>query len=414
MRIIDVLLAALLLSAVALGQVLSPMEITDPSARVLQNQHVRQLEAAGAEIQAHHFPYHFYFSRVLDLNEDRQRAADQRSIRFEKYGQLMALELTGNYYASYSAEKLTGNQRARQTFNDAILPMLKIVSPLFSADEAVQAYAFEISHHVRRTVMGVATENPENLVMVFTRGTAQQLLAAQDAPQQQSALLDAEVYVNGQRTDLWLTEDAAQMEAAKRERHAPQRTQPQGAMAEPAPAHDPTVSSKLLNPPALPARLVSKQDLDKLRAEHQDTLASMQHGIDDQAHFVSYAPPSFIAFHQGAYLQLSVTSDLPATAAGSRYRMAAFAFDEHIAHLIRPVLVYFQQDPDFDGIDFSTTIKAPAGEAPEAVEFILPFNAMGCYQNYECTGQQLLNAGIVLINGERVGLDLIVAEANTR
>jgi hypothetical protein len=37
--------------------------------------------------------------------------------------------------------------------------------------------------------------------------------------------------------------------------------------------------------------------------------------------------------------------------------------------------------------------------------------AMRCYEQYDCTGQQLLNSGIVLINGERVGLELQVAEA---
>lgn len=47
----------------------------------------------------------------------------------------------------------------------------------------------------------------------------------------------------------------------------------------------------------------------------------------------------------------------------------------------------------------------------EAVEFVMPMAAMRCYEQYDCTGQQLLNSGIVLINGERVGLDLQVAEA---
>lgn len=407
MRIINVLAANLLLSAAGYGQALTPMEIEDPSARQLQERYLHQLEAAGAEIQAHHFPYNFYLSRDLDVNEDQQRAADQRSIHFEKFGERMTLEITGNYYASYSADKLSQNQRARQTFNDVIVPILKIVGPDLFADQAVQAYAFEISHHVRGKVMGLAAENPENLVVILPRGPAQRLLLAHDASEQQGALLDSEVYVNGQRVDLWLTDDSKQVEAVKHERQAIQHSST--AQADPTP----DVSPKLLHS-SLPARLVSKEDLDKLRTQHQDTLARMRQGINDQAHFVDYAPPSFIAFHQGAYLQLSMTSNLPAAAAGSRYRQAAFAFDDHIAHLIRPVLAYFPQDPDFDGVDFSTTVKVPETEASEAVEFILPFAAMHCYQNYECTGQQLLNEGIVLINGERAGIDLISAEANTR
>jgi hypothetical protein len=50
----------------------------------------------------------------------------------------------------------------------------------------------------------------------------------------------------------------------------------------------------------------------------------------------------------------------------------------------------------------------------EAVEFSFPLSALRCYESYECTGQQSINAGTVLINGERVGLDLWIAEGSER
>jgi hypothetical protein len=109
-----------------------------------------------------------------------------------------------------------------------------------------------------------------------------------------------------------------------------------------------------------------------------------------------------------------MTSTLDGASQGSQYRQAALAFDRHISHLVRPILAYFKDSSGFDGIDFSTTIKSSddkAGANAEAVEFVLPLSAMRCFVQYDCTGQQLLNAGIVLINGERVGLDLQVAEA---
>ena len=94
------------------------------------------------------------------------------------------------------------------------------------------------------------------------------------------------------------------------------------------------------------------------------------------------------------------------------------AFDEHIAHLIRPVLGYLKpdpkQDPQFDGIGFSTTVrlnsKGQSATGLEAVEFFFPMEALHCYETYDCTGQQLIDAGTVLINGERVSLDLQIAE----
>ena len=48
-----------------------------------------------------------------------------------------------------------------------------------------------------------------------------------------------------------------------------------------------------------------------------------------------------------------------------------------------------------------------------SVEFVVPFQALVCYEKYDCTGQELINRSIVLINGERVALDLQRAEADS-
>jgi hypothetical protein len=151
-------------------------------------------------------------------------------------------------------------------------------------------------------------------------------------------------------------------------------------------------------------------------------LETMLKELDPQAHFVSYAAPSFVAFRQNIFLELSLNTPLNEAAAGSRYRLAAMAFDDHIAHLVRPVLGYFKadpkQDPKFDGIGFSTTVHVSGKNQPasgsEAVEFFFPLSALRCYESYDCTGQQLIDAGTVLINGERVSLDLQIAEGSAR
>ncbi len=139
--------------------------------------------------------------------------------------------------------------------------------------------------------------------------------------------------------------------------------------------------------------------------------------LDSQAHFVDYAPPAIVAFRKAAYLEFSVNTTLPAAHAGSRYKMAALAFDDHISHLVRPMMAYFKGDLDFDGIAFSTTIhegdKTDAAPA-EAVEYFFPVEALRCYEAYDCTGQQLIDQGAILINGERVSLDLQMAEAGER
>jgi hypothetical protein len=48
--------------------------------------------------------------------------------------------------------------------------------------------------------------------------------------------------------------------------------------------------------------------------------------------------------------------------------------------------------------------------SPVAVEFIFPLKLMSAYADFDCTGQQLVDASFVLINGERVSLNLQAAE----
>jgi hypothetical protein len=56
-------------------------------------------------------------------------------------------------------------------------------------------------------------------------------------------------------------------------------------------------------------------------------------------------------------------------------------------------------------------VSAGSSSTPDTVEFLFPMAELQRYKNYDITGQQLINAEFVLINGERVGLDLQTAEA---
>src|SRR5208337_4771370 len=110
-------------------------------------------------------------------------------------------------------------------------------------------------------------------------------------------------------------------------------------------------------PPPPPPRDTSAQALAALQLSDQPVVDQIVKEMEPQAHFVAYAPPKFVAFRQGIYLELSINSDLPASAAGSRYKLAATAFDDHVAHLIRPLLPYFKDNKgkdiqDFDGVGF--------------------------------------------------------------
>jgi len=171
--------------------------------------------------------------------------------------------------------------------------------------------------------------------------------------------------------------------------------------------------------PAPPAvRDLSPEALQKQQASYRDLLDRMVRELDTQAHFVSYAPPALIAFHNASYLQLSVTTNLSPSDVGSQYRLAALAFDRHISHLVRPLLALFKPDPQFDGIVFSASVHVPSKNAdPElaqSVEFFFHLGDLRHYEQYDITGQQLIDSGFVLINGERVTLQLQSAEADMK
>jgi hypothetical protein len=401
----------------ARAQVLSPFEIKDNAARALQQKYLLELKAIAKEMNAHTFPYPFYFSRMLDISEEKQQRVDQRSIHFEKYEGQTVLMMTGNYYAAYSADLMDSNKRVRKTMDDVIMPLLKASVPPFANDDSFAAFAVEVSHHVRRKVMGIQSENPENVVFVVPRAAAQHMVTATNDEQLQAALLDSQVFIDAQPFTLWVNGDRPSDEDLEKIRpHKPARGSVEVASLgnPPAPASPPeaTVSPRLLKAPDMPVRLITPKTMSSLKTNYAAAISRMTNGLNEQAHFVSYAPPDFIAFHQGAYLQLSLETQLdPTVAAGSRYKLAALAFDEHISHLIRPVLAYFQQSSDFDGILFSTIVKQP-GNSVEAIEYFFPLATLRSFAQYDCTGQQLIDSGFVLINGERSELNLQIAEAD--
>jgi len=296
--------------------------------------------------------------------------------------------------------------------------MLKAVIPAVISEEKVQGFAIEIAHHVRKKVLSVSTENPENVAFILPRAAALRLIAATSPGEQEAALMEGLLFVNRDRLDGWGPrngEIVAETEAAP----APRRVDAKPAIeAEALPV---IITPLPPEPQKTPAPVVaavqpevSRDGISKLQSAHQESLDRLVRELDKEAHFVSYAPPAFIQFRKGAYVQLSITTTLQEKEGGSQYRLAALAFDEHIAHLIRPVLASLKTRPDFDGIDFSTSVRLAgvSGGGAVAVEFVFPTNALVAYQDYDCTGQQLINLGFVLINGERVSLDLQSAEAN--
>jgi hypothetical protein len=399
------------------AQVLAPPEILDPAMRALQQKHMPELKAAAVEIATHNYPQKFYLSRTLDVTEKQEQQTDQRSIRFSNFQGHTVLQVTGNYFAAYPDQSMDRKERVRRTYLDVMLPILRATAPRLQNEPELTAFAIEISHHVRKQVMGITMERPENLVLVVPREVAGRVAGSNGINDLMAVLSQSNVYVDGEPFALWPGQDAKASEK-------------QLAIAAPAPTPAPAaVSAAVLSKPVTahgevehpqtsPARDLSPEALQQGQASYQGLLDRIVRELDTQAHFIAYAPPALVAFRNASYLQLSITTTLAPPDSGSQYRIAALAFDRHVSHLIRPIMVFFKEGPQFDGIVFSSTIHVPGESASaaltESVEFFFPMSELRRYEQYDITGQQLINSGSVLINGERVSLELQSAESDMR
>lgn len=374
---------ASLAGGVSFAQVVPPPEIKDPKLRALQSKHQAELTAAAREIEAHKYPAKFYLTKELDLRGGALYSADRRSIEFSSYGAQTVLRLRANYAAVYPLETPV-KDRVSRTYLDVVVPVLSAVLKSVQDEMAMDAVDIEISHHVRK-VSVMTIDRFENSVFIVPRAVARRIAEGTDVEQQLAALKDATVYIDG-------------------------KVVPFDGQVPPAPV---TVSQRPSAPPPLPAVEAPppprKEVLEQRQTGLQPVLDRMVQEQGSQAHFDALVKPELIAFRGVTYLRIPVVTTLTAADGGSQYRVAALAFDRHVSHLVRLVLPYFKGVAGFEGIAFRTTVSAGASPA-ESVEFLFPLAELRRYENYDITGQQLINAGFVLINGERVGLDLQTAE----
>src|SRR6202451_2636138 len=142
-------LVTILGAGVLSAQVLTQMERQDPKMQHLQQRHLQTLKTIGKEIEEHKFPYPFYLCRTLDVDIAKMHAADLRSIRFDSYQHNTVLAITGNYYASYSAERMDDDERLKTTSREVIQPILRAEASRFPDNSEFSAFAIEVSHHVR-------------------------------------------------------------------------------------------------------------------------------------------------------------------------------------------------------------------------------------------------------------------------
>src|SRR6202165_1453009 len=316
----------------------SPAEILNPDLKVLEETYFPQLKTLNQSIARTKFPFPFYLSRFVGLDPAQQAEADSRGLEFVRFQDRVILKVTGNYNAAYDTNRMTQNERAAGTFRTVILPVLDLATAALPHDVACDGIGFEISYHARSRERSYDFEGKENLVLVLDRNDAWALSGATTDPVRQEILNRSKVFVSGTDFGLSLTErDPLNVQALPRSiparpdatstarsstlvgrspllnsNHSLPAVSPAvAAPADPAPANaNPSLSPPKASdpPPATPPS--APADADRLNEKYQGQLAMLAKEGSTKFHFVDYAPPTFMVFHDQMALQMTLRNSI--------------------------------------------------------------------------------------------------------
>jgi hypothetical protein len=432
---------AIALSAQSASAQVSPAEILNPDLKALENTYFPQLKALNQSIAKTKFAFPFYLSRFVGIDPAKQAEVDSRGLEFVRFQDRVILKVTGNYNAAYDTNRMTQNERAANTFRTVVLPILALTTTTLPPDITCDGIGFEISYHARSREPSYDFEGKENLVLVLDRVDAWALSGATTDSVRQEILNRNKIYVSGTDFGLSLTErDPLNVQALPRSIPArpdatstarsstsvahspllnvnhplPAVSPAVAASADPAPAKaNPSPSSPKGSdpPPALPPS--APADADRLNEKYQAQLTSLAKLGAARFHFVDYAPPTFMLFHDQIALQMTLRNSLQfGPAKGSIYKRAAQSFDLFLAPQMKDLTDRISPDVEFQFLDFSVLNRLSPGPkgTSEAIEFICPRAAVKQFVNAEITNQQLLDQSIILVNGVRIALNLQLVE----
>ena len=433
--------SAIFLPLSCCGQV-SPGEILNPDLKALEQTYFPQLISINQKIAKTKFPFAFYLSRYVGLDPAKQSEADSRGVEFVRFQDRVILKVSGNYNAAYDTLRLSQNERAATTFRAVILPSLYVVTGALPENLPCDGIGFEVSYHARTKNHSFDYEGKESLVVVLDRDDAWAMSHATADSQRQELLNRSRVYVSGADYGLSLIEREplnvqtlprsipAKPDATSSARSATEvgrspflrsPLSPPAVSAttplpdSPAPADNVAAPSPKPAEPA-PAVLVpplTQADADRLGEKYQEQLWGLAKEGVTKFHFVDYAPPAFVLFHDRLALQLTMRNSLSFDATKSSiYKRAAQSFDLFLAPQLKDLSEKIPAEWEFQAFDISVLNKlSPAAKSTsEAIEFICPRGALKQFVDADITNQQLLDQSVVLVNGVRIALNLQVVE----
>jgi hypothetical protein len=405
---------ALLVTTSAFGQV-SPSEILNPKAKAAEQEYLPQLQSLKEEIGTSKFPYSFRVARYLNAKPSQRASLDSNGIEFVYFKHRVVLKISGLYKAAFDATQLSENERAGRTFQEAVVPILRLVARQIPPSADCDGIGFEIVYNSRDASKYYDYEGQEALTAIFSRDDAFAYANATTDAERQELLNRSEIFVNGKEFGLALgMRDPLDVQSLDRPELLEARS---STIANPARVV--TVSATVASPavsvsPSMPVSESSSAYSDAMRPDAPVEVPVNAILKDDRTrfHLEESTAPSLEVMGDHKVLHFTMRNTMPfEKSTSSIYKRAAQSFDLFLAPELRDLLKKLPEGGVFDALDFSVLNDLGAGNASlETIDYICPLNSMRSFVQNKITSQDFINQSTVLVNGVRIGLDLQLVE----
>jgi len=412
------LLVGLLLgmAASAFGQV-APDGILNPRLKADEAKYLPQLQSLQQSIAATKFPYPFKLARYLNAKPGQRPASDRNGIEFVYFEGREILKISGIYKVAFNSTQLSENERASRTFQDVVVPILRLVTQQIPANIDCDGIGFEIVYDTRDANKVYDFEGQEVLTAVFDRKDAFAYLNTSGNTQRQEILNRSDIFVDGKNFGLALGQRAPlNVQALERSVPRQERTQPSSVSASTVSTPGGATSAVM----ASPVVAQSKSDLKpapsanamRLQTQFQPQLDAMLKADGTRFHLMEGAPPIFENYANRTVLHFTMRNTLSfETGTSSIYKRAAQTFDLFLAPELNGLLKKLPANSEYDSLDFSVRNRLGAGKSPsETVDYICPLNSVRSFVENKITSQDVIDQSVVLVNGVRIALNLQLVE----
>jgi len=399
----------------------SPNEIGNPRSRAAEQEYFPQLQSLQSSIADVKFPFPFKLARYLNAKPGQRAALDLNGVEFVYFQQSVVLKISGIYQAAFNSRQLSENERASRTFQDAVVPILRIVTQKLPRTVECEGIGFEIIYNTRHADGDYDYEGKEVITIVFSRDDAFSYASASTPIERQQILNRSHVFVNGKEYGLApgkrdpfnveMFERPVLQRGVERTSFNPAR----GALA-------PIVSETAVSPAAVVEPVAKAAAIEstpaaalnaaRLQEQFQERLNELAREDGGRFHLAAGQAPSFEGGTDQAVLHFTMQN----TSAFDRntssiYKRAAQSLDLFLAPQLRDLARKLPEDSGYDTVEFSV-LNSFGGIAAsnEAVDYICPLDAIHSFVQNKISTQDLINQSVVLVNGVRISLNLQLVE----